>query len=169
MSEVLTVVDMAVGHIEAFGKMMVDMAAEAPRNYSVTPEYLAEYVSGQRFMDGMAKSIASNKAGRFVALDGQDCLMGAVETVARDDSLRIGNMYVVPPARSHGIGALLLSACEERALYDDCPRLSLVVGSENHDARRFYEYHGFHTLNPPELVTWEIHPGVYGETLAKEL
>jgi ribosomal protein S18 acetylase RimI-like enzyme len=169
MIEALTVVDMGVEHIEIFGRMLAEMVAEAPSNYSITPAYAAEYGSGQKFITGMKKAVQENSVGRFVAIDGAGDCVGAVTTSQKDESSRIGNMYVSPAARVLGAGAMLLNACEQRAALDGYAHTSLVVGSTNHVARGFYGLRGYVSLDPPELEAWELHPDVYGETLIKIL
>ena len=169
MIEQLQVVDMGIEHIPEFGRMIAAMVAEAPRNFTITPEEALEYGTNQAFMVGMHKAITENKFGRFVVLDESEELVGAVTTSVKDFSLRIGNMYVRPDARSLGVGALMIDACETRAVQDDIALTTLEVGSANGDARRFYERQGYTPFDPPITHEWPLHPGLHGEVLFKDL
>jgi GNAT superfamily N-acetyltransferase len=55
----------------------------------------------------------------------------------------LDELYVVPPLRSGGIGTALMSmieaTCRERAV----EQLEINVDEGDHDARRFYERHGY--------------------------
>lgn len=169
MIERLQIAEMRVDHIPEFGRMIAEMVAEAPRNFTITPEEALEYGSNQAFMVGMHKAITENKVGRFVVLDEFEELVGAVTTSIKDNSVRIGNMYVRPHARSMGAGAILLDACETRAVQDDIALTTLEVGSANGDARRFYEQQGYTPFDPPITHDWPMHQGLYGELLVKDL
>ena len=171
MGELYVVKDMAAEHIEAVGAMLIAMVAEEPKNYSISVEEVTSYSSGEKFTLGMREALAENKFGRFVVLDGSDNCVGFATTRVKPDEegLRIGNMYVKPELRSEGLGARLLGACEARAASDGHKQTTLVVGSKNTGARKFYIRHGYGRADPPVLEAWELHPGLYGEMLVKNL
>ena len=160
---------MGVEHIAAFGKMLANMAAEALQNFSVSYEYLLEYGSSKRFFEGMRKSITANKAGRFIVEDISSLCVAGVETVVRQDVLRIGNMYVAPGFRTRGLGRRLLQACKDRALTDKFVQTSMFVGSKNYAGITLYRNNGYQSPDTQVSEPWDLHPGVRGELLVKRL
>jgi ribosomal protein S18 acetylase RimI-like enzyme len=59
------------------------------------------------------------------------------------DFLAIVDLIVLPEARGHGIGTLLLRAVEADAAARGVAAVDLMVAAPNEAARRFYERHGF--------------------------
>ena len=57
----------------------------------------------------------------------------------------IDEFFVVPEARSLGIGTRLLAAAEAGLRQRGCVRLQLQLGSTNTPARDFYQRHGYGT------------------------
>lgn len=55
----------------------------------------------------------------------------------------IDELYVVPEARSRGIGAQLLTAVETALAERGCTRLQLQIGAGNSAARAFYARRGY--------------------------
>jgi len=55
----------------------------------------------------------------------------------------IDEFFVMPEARSHGVGARLLAAAEAALAAQACVRLQLQLGINNHGARGFYRRHGY--------------------------
>jgi GNAT superfamily N-acetyltransferase len=55
-------------------------------------------------------------------------------------------MYVVPPARGSGVATSLLRALEVQAAERGWTVLRLETGTEQPDARRFYERHGYRQI-----------------------
>lgn len=55
----------------------------------------------------------------------------------------IDELFVLPEARSHGVGGRLLAAAEEDLTQRRCVRLQLQLGSGNEVARAFYERRGY--------------------------
>ena len=58
-------------------------------------------------------------------------------------SLMVDQMAVSGTHRRRGIGALLINRIRAEAARRGAERIELHVYTENHDARRFYEAHGF--------------------------
>ena len=56
---------------------------------------------------------------------------------------RLTALVIDRRARSQGIGALLLRACEEAALEMGCSMMEMTAGAWRRDAHRFYEGHGY--------------------------
>ncbi len=54
------------------------------------------------------------------------------------------DMVVTPDFRSQGVGSKLLKYAIEESNRLGCKRITLLVDMENHQARRFYQKHGFH-------------------------
>ena len=54
------------------------------------------------------------------------------------------DMVVTPNDRSQGIGSKLLKHAIEESNRLGCKRITLLADFENHQARRFYQKHGFH-------------------------
>lgn len=61
-------------------------------------------------------------------------------------SAEIKRMYVTPPARGTGVATALLRALERHAAGRGWPRLRLETGTEQPDARRFYEREGYRQI-----------------------
>ena len=55
----------------------------------------------------------------------------------------IDEFYVLPEARSHGVGARLLAAAEAALAERGCTRLQLQLGVRNTGARAFYQRRGY--------------------------
>jgi GNAT superfamily N-acetyltransferase len=55
----------------------------------------------------------------------------------------IDEFFVLPEARTHGVGAQLLAAAEAALASRGCVRLQLQLGKGNEDARAFYEHRGY--------------------------
>ncbi|MBV9852518.1 MAG: GNAT family N-acetyltransferase [Armatimonadetes bacterium] len=71
------------------------------------------------------------------------------------DALYMTIIAVAPECRSRGIGARLLADVERRAREQGLSRVTLHVESDHHDARRFYERHGYAVITErrsPRLV-----------------
>ena len=64
----------------------------------------------------------------------------------------IDEFFVLPEARSCGIGTKLLAAAEEELRQHGCVRLQLQLAAANSRARPFYERHGFATRAGYELL-----------------
>jgi GNAT superfamily N-acetyltransferase len=56
---------------------------------------------------------------------------------------RLTALVIDRPERSRGVGALLLTACEEAALQMGCSVLELTAADWRRGAHRFYERHGY--------------------------
>ena len=60
----------------------------------------------------------------------------------------LDELYVIPDRRGHGIGtrliALMESTCRERGV----EQIEINVDEGDHDARRFYERHGYRCTGP---------------------
>ncbi len=55
----------------------------------------------------------------------------------------IDELFVLPEARSHGVGARLLAAAEAALAARGCVRLQLQLGVTNSAARSFYQQRGY--------------------------
>jgi GNAT superfamily N-acetyltransferase len=55
----------------------------------------------------------------------------------------IDEFFVLPDARTHGIGGALLTAAEGALRRRGCVRLQLQLGVANAEARAFYERRGY--------------------------
>lgn len=55
----------------------------------------------------------------------------------------IDELFVLPEARAHGVGARLLAASEKHLRARNFVRLQLQIARDNHPARSFYRRHGF--------------------------
>ena len=60
----------------------------------------------------------------------------------------LDELYVVPAARSHGIGTALLKAVEAQSRQRGAALLEINVDGEDIAARRFYERHGYSNHDP---------------------
>lgn len=82
----------------------------------------------------------------WIALHDHDAV-GTVAAVAKGDSLYIRGMAVLPPARSHKVGARLLNAVELYAVENGCNRMFLSTTPFLDAAIRLYEKSGFQRMN----------------------
>ena len=64
----------------------------------------------------------------------------------------IDEFFVLPEARSRGIGTALLAALETALAGNGCVRLELQLGIANHPARAFYHRHGFAARDGYQLL-----------------
>ena len=60
----------------------------------------------------------------------------------------LDELYVVPDRRSEGTGTALLEAVRATVRERGCPEVHINVDEPDTDARRFYERHGFVTVEP---------------------
>jgi putative acetyltransferase len=74
-------------------------------------------------------------------------VVGTAAAVSKETGLYIRGMAVLPAARSHGLGQLLLEEIERFAVQDGCRRLFLNTTPFLHRAIRLYESFGFHATN----------------------
>jgi GNAT superfamily N-acetyltransferase len=64
----------------------------------------------------------------------------------------IDEFFVLPEARSRGVGARLLAAAESALARRGCTRLQLQLGVSNRGARAFYERRGYAARSGYELL-----------------
>jgi GNAT superfamily N-acetyltransferase len=102
-----------------------------------------------------------NEGPVWVVLE-DDRLVGTVAAVAKGDALYIRSMGVVPSARGHGIGRILLAEVESFARDGGLRRMLLSTTPFLYDAIRLYERFGFertrhgpHDLARTPLFTME--------------
>jgi aminoglycoside 6'-N-acetyltransferase I len=84
----------------------------------------------------------------WVAMLGHDPVGYAIVTFMfslehRGMMAEIDELFVLPAARSHGLGASLLAASERDVRARNFVRLQLQIDRDNHRARAFYKRHGF--------------------------
>ena len=75
-------------------------------------------------------------------LHGFASLYACFDTLVADRILVMNDLFVDPPFRNHGVGAVLFDASLTYAAAHGYARLDWVTASDNHDAQRFYERHG---------------------------
>jgi GNAT superfamily N-acetyltransferase len=64
----------------------------------------------------------------------------------------IDELYVLPEARSRGVGARLLATAEAALAAEGCVRLQLQLGAANAAARGFYERRGYRARDGYRLL-----------------
>jgi GNAT superfamily N-acetyltransferase len=88
-------------------------------------------------------------AGAVWVAESQGALVGYLIAVLvlsvehRGWMAEIDELFVLPTARSHGTGSLLLATAESALRQRGCVRLQLQLGIANHAARLFYEHRGY--------------------------
>jgi GNAT superfamily N-acetyltransferase len=106
----------------------------------------------------------------WVVLD-REVIVGTVGAVLKDGGGYVRSMAIVPDARGHGLGALLLGQVERLAQRQGMSRLFLSTTPFLAEAIRLYERHGFRrtpegpqTLCGTPLITMEksLSPGEAG-------
>jgi len=70
----------------------------------------------------------------------------------------IDEFFVLPEARSHGLGARLLEAAETALAARGCVRLQLQLGTGNAAARTFYERRGYRGRDGYRLLDKALGP-----------
>ncbi len=74
--------------------------------------------------------------------------LGCIALARLDGYGEVKSMFVVPAARSKGVGAALMEALEAQARAQNLPVLRLETGDTLHDAHRLYRRHGFTDCGP---------------------
>lgn len=69
----------------------------------------------------------------------------------------LDELYVVPDHRNRGLGTLLLRKVESEVLERDGQVLEINVDGQDHDARRFYERHGYRNTEPNQTEPMLYH------------
>jgi GNAT superfamily N-acetyltransferase len=85
--------------------------------------------------------------GPLWVADCENQVVGTAAAVNKETGLYIRGMAVLPAARSHGLGQLLLEEIERFAVQNGCRRLFLSTTPFLHRAIRLYESFGFHPTN----------------------
>lgn len=80
------------------------------------------------------------------------------------DAPEISGGEVKTSLRSHGIGAALIKACEERARLHGSKRVCLLVAHDNPNARRLYERLGYRDSGIKDVATEYDDTNTAGET-----
>ncbi|WP_433616027.1 GNAT family N-acetyltransferase [Dactylosporangium sp. CA-139114] len=106
---------------------------------------LAERYGGEDHEPGEAPS-ADDVDVFLVALDDQEPVGCGALRQLDEHSAEIKRMFVTPHARGTGVATALLRALEERAAARGWPLLRLETGTEQPDARRFYEREGYRQI-----------------------
>jgi GNAT superfamily N-acetyltransferase len=84
-----------------------------------------------------------NEGPVWVAVQSES-IVGTVSAVLKSEGLYIRSMAVLPAARGHSMGRLLLQAVEDFARLTNCQRLFLRTTPFLRHAIRLYEHFGFH-------------------------
>jgi len=74
----------------------------------------------------------------------------------------IDELFVLPEARSHGLGARLLETAEAALEARGCVRLQLQLGTGNATARAFYERRGYRGRDGYRLLDKALGPPAAG-------
>ncbi|MEJ2865520.1 GNAT family N-acetyltransferase [Actinomycetospora flava] len=87
--------------------------------------------------------------GRFLVghVDGRPVAVGGVRRL-EDDVAEIKRMYVVPSARSRGVGRALLAALEEAARELGYARVRLDAGAAQRHSRALFADAGYRAIPP---------------------
>jgi ribosomal protein S18 acetylase RimI-like enzyme len=70
----------------------------------------------------------------------------------------IDELFVVPAARTYGVGAALLGVAESELAEAGCVCLQLQLGKDNYGGRAFYRRHGYLERSGYELLDKRIAP-----------
>lgn len=115
------------------------------RHYmGILPDTFLERLTGDRW-SAMLRADPSSSLGVFE--DGQ--VLGTAMTGFSRDEERAGYgeiiaIYLLPEARSRGLGRMLLEAAMHRLREDGCEHACLWVMEPNRSSIGFYEHVGFH-------------------------
>lgn len=98
---------------------------------------------------GLSKIISNPEVGEIIVarksskLIGMVNLLYTVSTALGGQVAILEDMIVSPDSRGLGVGSKLIDYCLETAMQKGCKRISLLTDSNNTDAHKFYEKHGF--------------------------
>ncbi|WP_433077467.1 GNAT family N-acetyltransferase [Dactylosporangium sp. CA-052675] len=106
---------------------------------------LAERYGGEDHEPGEAPSADDVDVFLVALVDQEPVGCGALRQLD-EHGAEIKRMYVRPHARGTGVATALLRALEERAAARGWPVLRLETGTEQPDARRFYEREGYRQI-----------------------
>ena len=111
---------------------------------------------GDDYIDGLLKACSANTGTILVAVEdaalvGYAVILTAVSSEDEEDEIDflyayVSELMVTQPCRGRGIGAQLLSRCEQRAREAGVRWMRVTVLTENADAVRVYERAGFRSL-----------------------
>jgi ribosomal protein S18 acetylase RimI-like enzyme len=157
--------------VDAVADLWVELA-DGQRDFG---SHLLAGENRDRVTEAVARSavagelLVARAEGDEMARTGRDGIVGfltfAVESDTYEQDVTRGvvqNIYVVPDARSEGIGSDLLAEAERRMAAGGADAVSLDVMADNDAARRFYRRHGY----SPHRV--ELEKSVESDTLTKE-
>lgn len=136
-----------VGDADILAEMWVDLASEQ-RAYGT---HLRPDANRSRIREDLLRRIITGNV--FVArgdVEGSGGIAGFVSFGVQTRSYEqdhergvIYNLFVRPGYRDQGIGHDLVAAAEEAMVADGVEVVSLEAMADNHDARRFYQRHGY--------------------------
>jgi GNAT superfamily N-acetyltransferase len=106
----------------------------------------------------------SDRIVRLVAVEGGQAV-GTVELTCWSGWGEVGSLIVAPAFRRRGVGRQLPAALAVWARLRGVPRLALMVGRENHAARRLYAQAGFFPLSPDQAAKEKLFPCTDAERL----
>ena len=100
----------------------------------------------------------------LVSVDGSDSPLGFVrfgpdhsgDSNGGELCGHVRSLYVSPEASERGVGGSLLDAALERLDADGLETVTLWVFEGNHEARRFYERHGFTVTGTTRVADWGL-------------
>ena len=109
-------------------------------------------LNNTRQIDGDCGAISSPKAGRILIwredghVRGMINLLFRVSMVGNGKATIVEDMFVHPDFRGKGVGSQLLTSAIELCRALGYFRISLLTDTKNSAAQRFYERHGFRTV-----------------------
>jgi ribosomal protein S18 acetylase RimI-like enzyme len=106
------------------------------------------WAGGPSHLDAVNAELRRREAGEvdYLAVCGPRDVplgIGGVDHVRHEGAGTIYQLAVQPPLQSHGLGALLVRALEERVRARGAGRVMLLVGVDNPRARALYERLGY--------------------------
>lgn len=137
------------------------MRAATPADASVAGRLLADF-NREFDAEGQDADVFARRFARLLARDDVLVLLaGPAEdpvgfalvtfrpTPYADGPLaQLEELYVRPALRSRQVGTALIAALRDEARRRDAPEVMINVDADDTDARRFYERHGFSSLDP---------------------
>jgi GNAT superfamily N-acetyltransferase len=138
----------------ALDVVRVAVPADAERLAHLLHEFNVEFATASPGPDVLASRLRRllPTAGTFAVVCGDPIIGFGLVTLRTNVWFEgpvalLDELYVVPPQRSRGIGSRLLALMEATCRARSIEQVEINVDEGDHDARRFYERHGYRCGN----------------------
>lgn len=129
-----------------YKQIMTEAVENEPASFTSIPEYLQQLPKG-KWMESLESPVKKNFIARkgILPIGIVSASWGQENTPPNE--ARINALYVQKRLRCKGIGSLLLKNVISYLQQTDNTTITLLVNSQNHKARKFYQYHNFSAID----------------------